>query len=228
MPEGSSVGANRELLEDAEYSKTRSNPELGGEASAALLVKTLRHPGVALREGVALIKGYLCRLVCLLRGCRLEVGRNFRVEGWLSVRGPGRVVIGDDVRIAMTVTPWTNTPNALIHIGSGSYVNGASFGCHREIRIGARAILGRCFIMDTDFHSIRADRHDPNAPVRVAPVELEENVWVGANAGILPGTRIGRNSVVGFGAVCAGIYPEDSVIAGNPARVVKCIPPVPA
>jgi acetyltransferase-like isoleucine patch superfamily enzyme len=75
--------------------------------------------------------------------------------------------------------------------------------------------------MDTDFHSVRIDRHDPTAPVRVAAIVLEDNVWVGAQAGILPGTRIGANSVVGFGAVCAGVFPENVVIAGNPAKVVK-------
>jgi acetyltransferase-like isoleucine patch superfamily enzyme len=125
------------------------------------------------------------------------------------------------VRIGMTVTPWTYAPDARIVIGSDSFVNGTSFGCQREIRIGARSILGRASIMDTDFHSISIDRHSPEAPVRVAPVILEDNVWIGAQAGILPGTRIGRNSVVGFGAVCAGVFPENAVIAGNPARVIK-------
>ncbi len=75
--------------------------------------------------------------------------------------------------------------------------------------------------MDTDFHSVGVDRHDPTAPIRVAPVILEDNVWVAAQAGILPGTSIGANSVVGFGAVCAGVYPGNFVIAGNPAKVIK-------
>jgi acetyltransferase-like isoleucine patch superfamily enzyme len=40
----------------------------------------------------------------------------------------------------------------------------------------------------------------------------------------LPGTRIGKNSVVGFGAVVSGEFPSDVIIAGNPAVVVKPIP----
>jgi len=59
--------------------------------------------------------------------------------------------------------------------------------------------------------------------VRVAPVILEEKVWVCAQAGVLPGTRAGKNSVVGFGAICAGRFPENSVIVGNPARVVDTL-----
>ena len=77
--------------------------------------------------------------------------------------------------------------------------------------------------MDTDFHSTLRNRHDPDAPIRVAPVHIADNVWIAAAVGILPGTTIGANSVVGFGAVCAGDYPADVIIAGNPAVVIRPI-----
>jgi acetyltransferase-like isoleucine patch superfamily enzyme len=133
-------------------------------------------------------------------------------------------VFGDDVLIDGTVTPWTYGEDAVISVGSGSYVNGTRFGCRREIRIGDGAILGDARVMDTDFHSTGRNRHDPSAPIRVAPVHIAENVWIGAAVGILPGTSIGANSVVGFGAVCAGAYPADVIIAGNPAVVIRPIP----
>jgi acetyltransferase-like isoleucine patch superfamily enzyme len=189
----------------------------------ALLVRVVREPRVAAREARAIAKGLWCRVWSRLRGIRFQAGRNLRIDGRLVLRGPGVVILGDNVRIGMTVTPWTYTPDAVITIGHDSFVNGTSFACCREIRIGDRAILGRSSIMDTDFHSVRADRHSPEAPIRVAPVILEDNVWVAAQAGILPGTRIGQNSVVGFGAVCAGVFPANAVIAGNPAKVVKSL-----
>jgi acetyltransferase-like isoleucine patch superfamily enzyme len=190
-------------------------------SALTLLRRALREPAVALREGRAILRGVRCRVWCRLRGRRFRAGRNLRIDGRLVLRGPGTVILGDNVRIGLTVTPWTYAADAVITIGDDAFVNGTSFGCAREIRVGHRAILGRASIMDTDFHSIRIDRHDPAAPVRVAPVVLEDNVWVGAQAGILPGTRIGANSVVGFGAVCSGAYPDNAVIAGNPAKVVK-------
>lgn len=134
------------------------------------------------------------------------------------------MVFGDNVLIDGVVTPWTYSSDAVISVGSDSYVNGTRFGCQREIRIGERAILGDARILDTDFHSTYRNRHDPEAPIRVAPVRIEENVWIAAAVGILPGTTIGRNSVVGFGAVCAGAYPADVIIAGNPAVVIRPIP----
>jgi acetyltransferase-like isoleucine patch superfamily enzyme len=198
-----------------------TSPAGTARAKAALRRSPLR----VVRVLLELARGHLTRLSCRLRGVSFAAGRNLRVEGRLIVRGPGRVVLGDNVRIGGVVTPWTYRPNALIEIGDESFINGSSFGAWDRISIGARCILGRCNVMDTDFHSIRADRHEPGAPVRVLPVTLEENVWIGANVGILPGTSIGRDSVVGFGAVCSGSYPAGVVIAGNPARVIRPIDP---
>jgi acyl carrier protein len=58
----------------------------------------------------------------------------------------------------------------------------------------------------------------------VAPVQIEDNVWLAAGTGIMPGTLIGRDSVVSFGAVCAGRHPQGVVLVGNPARVAAKIP----
>jgi acetyltransferase-like isoleucine patch superfamily enzyme len=85
--------------------------------------------------------------------------------------------------------------------------------------------------MDSDLHTAHVrDRHDPAARVRIAPVFLGENVWVAHFAGILPGTTIGKNSIVSFGSVCSSrVYPDDVVLVGNPARVsapVRGLPPV--
>lgn len=188
------------------------------------LRRALRRPGRAYHVGRELLRGRWSIWWHRLRGFRVEGGSGLRLAGKLVIRGPGRVILGDNIRIEMTTTPWTNRPDAVISIGAESYLNGTRFGCSERITIGARAILADARIMDTDFHSIHANRHDAEAPVRTQPVQLEENVWVAAGAGILPGTRIGRNSVVGFGSVCSGDFPADVIIGGNPARVLRSIP----
>jgi acetyltransferase-like isoleucine patch superfamily enzyme len=146
------------------------------------------------------------------------------VFGRLSIRGPGEVIFGDNVKVFGRTTPWTYTPESRIVIGDNVILGPAQFGCAREIVIGPDCLVGHCNIMDTDFHSTRADRRTPGAPVRVAPVHIGANVWIGQNAGILPGTRIGENSVVSFGAVCAREYPPNVILAGNPAKVAGKIP----
>ncbi len=186
--------------------------------------KALRHPGAAARLALSLLRGkaYVLWYRCI--GIRFTAGKNLRVYGRLTIRGPGRVVFGDNVRVKMEVTPYTQTPEALIEIGDDSYLNGTRFSCAQLIRIGPRAILADARILDTDFHPVDPTRrHDPKGPVRIAPVIVDENVWIAAAAGILPGTQIGRNSVVGFGAVCSGVYPADALIAGNPAKVIRTL-----
>ena len=191
---------------------------------AQLLAKAARQPGYALSVALSILRGRFYKFYYPLRGIRFSAGRNLRVEGRLSIRGPGRVIFGDDVMVAMTVTPWTHSPEAVIRIGDRAFINGTRFGCMREIVVGDDAILAEARVMDTDFHSTWKNRRSADAPIRVLPVRLGHNVWVGADAALLPGTSIGDNSVVALGAVCTGAYPADSIIGGNPARVLKPIP----
>jgi len=57
--------------------------------------------------------------------------------------------------------------------------------------------------------------------VKAKPIIIEDNVWITMNAIILPGVVIGKNSIVGAGAVVTKSVPANSLIAGNPAKVVK-------
>jgi acetyltransferase-like isoleucine patch superfamily enzyme len=103
-------------------------------------------------------------------------------------------------------------------------MSGTAFGCVQEIRVGRLSIVARAQIRDTDFHSLAANRRSSDAHVRVAPIHIGENVWISDRVGILPGTRIGDNSVVSFGALCGREYPGNVVIVGNPAKVAAPIP----
>lgn len=180
--------------------------------------------GRALVVAIALLKGSAYRLWFRLTRRRVTIGRHFRVFGRVRVRGPGSVIIGDNVEMHGTVTPYTHDRAARIVIGDRVILDSTRFGCANEIVVGADCLLAEASLMDTDMHSLGADRRQPGAPVRSAPVVLEENVWVGQWAILLRGTRVGRNSVVSSGAVCAREYPANVVIMGNPARAASPIP----
>ena len=75
-------------------------------------------------------------------------------------------------------------------------------------------------IFDSDFHELHPDRRRGGTP-RMAPVVLEENVFVGDHAIILKGVTIGADSVIGAGSVVTGSIPPGVIAAGNPARVVR-------
>ncbi|MFZ3137583.1 MAG: acyltransferase [Thermodesulfovibrionales bacterium] len=151
-------------------------------------------------------------------------GKRFRVRGKLIIKGPGKVIIGDDVVCDDRVTPYTHSREAIIRIGNKVFLNGTRFGSAKSITVGSECILADCRIMDTDFHSLSKDRHSDDAPVKIIPVYIGDNVWIGGQAAILKGVTIGENSVVGFGAVVVSSIAENVVVAGNPAKIIKNIP----
>lgn len=111
-----------------------------------------------------------------------------------------------------------------ISIGNSVLITpGVRVSSARSIVIGDHCMLGNhCYLMDSDWHDI----YDRNIIVGHArPVVLEENVWVGDSAIICKGVRVGRNSVIGAGSVVRRNVPANTVVAGNPARVVRKLDP---
>ena len=162
----------------------------------------------------------------LRAGSRVRFGKGV-VAGRLDIRGPGRVEVGDHANLYAFVgwtRLYTRTPAASIRVGRNVRLNGTTLQAAESIDIGEDCILGDANVMDTDMHAVAPDRrHNPDAAVRVAPVVIEPNVWVGGQAAVLPGVRIGRDAVVGFRAVVSSDVPSGAVVAGNPARVVRWV-----
>lgn len=165
------------------------------------------------------------RLRALFGGSTVEIGRNFSLQGKLTIRGPGTVVFGDDVTVASHTTPFTHDPAARIEVGDRAFLNGTRFGCAQRISIGADTDIGDARIFDTDHHPLsRRRRTDHSLQPIVEPVVIEDNVWIGGATAICRGATIGRDSVVGFGAVVTKDVPPGRIWGGNPARDIGAVP----
>lgn len=186
--------------------------------------KGIRNPLCSLRfaKTVLITLWYRLKYEKLLG--RARFGKGIRIQGKLIIRGPGKVIFGNNVVCAMTVTPFTHSCEAIIKIGDSTFLNGTRFGAAKLITVGERCILADCRIMDTDFHSLRKDRHSLNATVEISPVYIGNNVWIGAQSAVLKGVSIGVNSVIGFGAVVTNNIESNVIAVGNPAKAVKQIP----
>jgi maltose O-acetyltransferase len=92
------------------------------------------------------------------------------------------------------------------------------------IRIGDDVQIGPHVQLLTATHPLAAGlRRDKWEAAQ--PIVIGDNVWLGGGVIVCPGVTIGRNTVVGAGAVVAGDLPADVVAVGNPARVVKAVEP---
>ena len=71
--------------------------------------------------------------------------------------------------------------------------------------------------------TIATNNHDmyDRYVITCKPVHIKRNVWIGVNVTILPGVTIGENAVVGAGAVVTKDVPDNAVVVGNPARVIR-------
>jgi len=107
------------------------------------------------------------------------------------------------------------------HIGDDVYLN---FLCvildNNEVHIGHHVMIGPAVQSYTAAHLLQAKTRIQDWEV-AEPIVIEDNVWIGGGAILLPGVRIGRNAVVGAGAVVSRSVPANTVVAGNPASVIR-------
>ncbi len=109
------------------------------------------------------------------------------------------------------------------YIDPSAYIDGTDY---RKIHIADRVVISRNVTLLTHdlsiqriFYTLELNKDDLSGFLE--DIYIGENSFIGANATLLPGTYIGKNTIVGAGAVCKGSYPDNSIIVGNPGKVVK-------
>lgn len=117
----------------------------------------------------------------------------------------------------------------VLKIGDNTYIGSrASISVAKEVIIGDHCYLaGNVTIRDNDGHNLNPQKRSRNLPVEkkdVKPVRIGNHVWIGSSCIILKGTEIGEGSIIASGSVVTKNVAPFSVVAGNPARVVKTIP----
>ena len=149
-------------------------------------------------------------------GCTWNAADHF--PSYLSLASGSKLIIKDHfffysgTRVAIRGT---------LELGSG-YINyGASIFCYEKIVIGNDVAIGsNVCIRDTDSHQIISQCNQIVNPVS-SPVYIGDHVWIGEGSTILKGVRIGNESIVASGAVVTHDVPNNCVVAGVPAKVIK-------
>jgi len=165
-------------------------------------------------------------------GFYAETSQVFR---FIRTRKRPAVMLGNHVSIYAGCS-FSLGPEGFVSVGDFTMLNGALLMSEDCIRIGSHCMISwNVGIADSDFHPLdpaqrRIDaqalapffaNRPPRPPIGTAPVTIADNVWIGMGAVVLKGVTIGENSVVAAGAIVTRDVPRNSVVAGNPAKIVR-------
>ena len=129
-------------------------------------------------------------------------------------------IVGELAQGAFICPPIYCTYGRHIYLGERSYINmGATLLDNAPIRIGAEVMIGPNVQIYTAAHALDADERIQGVETAL-PVTIEDRVWIGGGAILLPGVTIGREAVVGAGAVVTKDAPAGARVVGNPARLL--------
>lgn len=157
--------------------------------------------------------------------CTIDFHARIALDSLDNVRIGRGVYIGayTIVRVADNLSGGNN--RGFLEIGENTYI-----GELNNIRAGGGTIkIGRNCLISQQV-SIIATNHGIGKGIPIADqcwdyekkdVQIGDDVWIGCGAQILPGVRIGTGAVIGAGAVVNKNVPENAVVGGNPARVLK-------
>ena len=147
----------------------------------------------------------------LLRELFGAIGTNVEIDTPFYCDHGKNIFIGNDVIININCTFVDNRP---IHIG-----NQVLIASNVQIYTSSHPVLPQeRFVADWKEKGTTFFR------TFAKPVTIEDGVWIGGGAILLPGVTIGRNSVIGAGSVVTRSIPENSVAVGNPCRVIRRFP----
>lgn len=130
-------------------------------------------------------------------------------------------ILGRPLPAHVTIYPPFYTDHGLnLELSERVFVNqGCTFLDYAGIRIGARTMIGPKVTFITSGHPV--DPVERRLYLTGEPIDVAENVWIGAGATILPGVTIGRDAVIAAGAIVAEDVPAQSLVAGPKASVIR-------
>ncbi|MCR5183293.1 MAG: acyltransferase [Opitutales bacterium] len=146
--------------------------------------------------------------------------------------GEGRIEIDKTATLGYFPSPYfysgyqhieARSKDAAVFVGAGTFLNNNAvvIAERAKITIGKNCLIGTNFrCLSSDFHGVDPDAREV---YKSADIQVGDNVFVGNDVVILKGVTIGAGTTIAAGAVVTRSFPPKSVIAGNPAKLIKTI-----
>lgn len=169
--------------------------QLGGSPAMKLAEFPLsKHPYVTIEEGASIAPGV--RIMAPSPEYAVHLGKHVKIYRGNEILGP--VVIGDR-----------------------SFINRDGY-VRSQVTIGSRVAIGAYCRLVTDNHELGGPAQRAGKLI-LAPINIDDGVFIGANVTVIGGVNIGAGSIVGAGAVVTKDVPPNSVVGGVPARVIRTL-----
>ena len=132
-----------------------------------------------------------------------------------------RSIIGHMGREVTILSPFFCDYGTHISIGDCTYINfNLTVLDEAPVTIGSHVFIGPGCSLLTAVHPLDAQERN-NGTEKALPITIGDSVWLGGNVTVLPGVTIGEGAVVGAGSVVTRDVPPRTVVAGNPARIIR-------
>jgi acetyltransferase-like isoleucine patch superfamily enzyme len=159
------------------------------------------------------------------RACLLKNGVRPGPRALFSGKMPlivsdGEIEIGSALRVWGFRIPacFGARKGARLELGDGVFINeGATVVATELISLGKHVLVAdHVSIFDSTFHQV-----DEDTPIRRAPVRIDDNVWIGHRAMVLPGVTVGHSAVIAAGSVVTSDVKSNWLVGGVPARPIR-------
>lgn len=211
--------------------KSGKNYILDTRIPNSLLIYSLFNRALLLFRGFFKLRKqvFVGKNVVILNKKNINFGNNVTIEEncFIDAYSIYKIDFGNNVKIgaysSISSTSHMSKFGKGLKIGNNSGVGRfTEFGASGGIEIGNDVIMGSY----VSFHSENHNFEDKTILIREQGVtsqgiKLGNNIWVGAKVTFLDGCKIGDNCVIAAGAVVKGIFPDDVVIGGVPAKIIK-------
>lgn len=132
-----------------------------------------------------------------------------------------RSIIGHMGREVTILSPFFCDYGSHISIGDCTYINfNLTVLDEAQVTIGSHVFIGPGCSLLTAVHPLDAQERNKGTE-KALPITIGDSVWLGGNVTVLPGVTIGEGAVVGAGSVVTRDVPPRTVVAGNPARIIR-------
>lgn len=174
----------------------------------------------------------------------IQIGENTDISNLkIEIRNPIEnktfVKIGKNCLLTCTIV--LETKEAMVEIGDSTFIGSGLIVCANEVKIGSDVMFSWGFtVIDTDAHSLKWEERkndladwkkgiDENTfgkyknwkNVKSKKIEIKDKAWIGFNSIILKDVTMGEGSIVAAGSTVTKSVPPFSIVAGNPAKIIK-------